>query len=305
MTSTSANFNIGTIFANGAREILAAREQARQIHSTKDIRAAGNEVEVAVREYLSRTLPTKFHVTHGHLIDRVGAVSPQLDIIVSDNVLLPSLMRGRDGTEYVPFDSTYAFGEVKSTYSSSEKPIQSFSSVIRKTRSELLRPDIPNTAFGGEIKDDALLFDIVHGSPNRLHNPLFTFMVFVDGGDFDSRKTADFFAQMGDDALPNIIVLLNTGVIFAGELNEKGLSFNRYPEHHPERGATWYFDKIHGPTDSLPEGNHLSFLYYNLIMHLAESRIDNSFSAKYFEKTFVFRKSTIETLRKSEQGHCT
>ncbi len=260
-------------------------------------------MEIAVREYLSRTLPAKFHVTHGHLIDRVGAVSPQLDVIVSDNVLLPALMRSRDGTEYVPFDSTYAFGEVKSTYSSSEKPIQSFSSVIRKTRSELLRPDIPNTAFGDEIKDDALMFDIIHGSPNRLHNPLFTFMVFVDGGDFDSSKMADFFAQTGDEALPNIIVFLNTGVIFAGALTENSLSFNRYPEYHPERGGTWYFSKIHGPHDSLPEGNHLSFLYYNLIMHLAESRIDNSFSAKYFEKTFVFRKSTTETLRKSEQSN--
>jgi len=302
MTNKSAKFDVCATFANAAREILVAREQCAQIHGTKDIKAAGNEVEIAVREYVARTLPSKFHVTHGHLIDRVGTVSPQMDIIVSDNELLPSLMRARDGTEYVPFDSTYAFGEVKSTYRESEQPIQKFSSVIQLVKNELLRPEIPNTAFGGEIKDDSVLSDIVHGSPNRVYNPLFTFMIFVDAGDFDARKLKDFFSANRDSALPNVAVLLNAGVVFAGDLGEKGLSFNRYPEHHPERGANWYFSKIHGQTDSMPEGNHLAFFYYNLILHLAECHIENSFSAKYFDNTFIFRKSMTTTLRESEQA---
>ncbi len=301
MTDGPTKFDVCATFANAAQEILIARERSSQIHGTKDIRAAGNEVEVAVREYVARTLPSKFHVTHGHLVDRVGTVSSQIDIIVSDNALLPSLMRARDGTEYVPFDSTYAFGEVKSTYRDSEEPIQKFSSVVQQVKRGLLRPEAPNTAFGSEIRDDTLLFDMVNGSPNRVLNPLFTFMVFVDAGDFDAKKLKDFFSASRDDALPNVIVLLNAGVVFAGNLNERGLSLNRYPEHHPERGAGWYFSRIHGPTNSLPEGNHLAFLYYNLILHLAECRIENCFSAKYFENTFVFRKSSTETLRKSEQ----
>lgn len=302
MTGKLSTFDVCATFANGAREILTAREQAQHIHHTKDIRAAGNEVEVAVREYLSRTLPAKFHVTHGHLIDRAGTVSSQLDIIVSDNVLLPALMRGRDGTEYVPIDSTYAFGEVKSTYRLVDQPIQHFSSIIQQVKSELVRHEAPNSAFGGEIKDDTLLFDMVHDSPNRIHNPLFTFMVFVDVGDFDCGKLADFFNTTSDEALPNVIVFLNAGVIIAGDLTDSGFSINRYPEYHPERGRAWYFSKIHGPEGSLPEGNHLAYLYYTLIRHLAESRIDNSFSADYFEKAFIFRKSTTEILREPEKG---
>ncbi len=300
MTVKLSTFDVCATFANGAREILAAREQGKQIHSTKDIRAAGNEVEVAVRDYMARTLPAKFHVTHGHLIDRVGTVSPQLDIIVSDNVLLPSLMRGRDGTEYVPIDSIYAFGEVKSTYRHADQPIQHFSSVIQQIKSELIRPEVPNTAFDGRFQDDTLLFDMVHGSPNRIHNPLFTFMVFVDAGDLDFNKLKDFFGNTEDTALPNVIVFLNAGVIFAGCLTDRGFALNRYPEYHPERGRAWYLSKIHGPTDSLPEGNHLAYLYYTLIRHLAESWIENSFSAEYFEKAFIFRKSTTEVIRESE-----
>lgn len=300
MKGNLTRFDVCTIFANAAKEIIAARERSGQIHGTKDIRAAGNEVEVTVRDYLAQTLPSKFHVTHGHLIDRVGVVSPQLDIILSDNHLLPSLMKAKDGTEYVPFDSTYAFGEVKSTYRDSEQPIQKFSSVIQHIKHEMLRPETPNTAFGGELKDDTFLYDVVHGSPNRVFNPLFTFMVFIDAGDFDAKKLIALFSSAQDDVLPNVIVLLNAGVIFAGNLDESGLSLNRYPGHHPERGSNWYFSKIHGPTNSLPEGNHLAFLYHGLILHLAECRIENSFSAEYFSKTFICSKSTTETLRKSK-----
>lgn len=297
MSEANPTFDVCAVFANAAREILNARDMASHIHASRDIRAAGNEVEVAVRDYLAQTLPAKFHVTHGHLIDRMGVVSPQQDIIISDNVLLPALMRARDGTEYVPFDSTYAFGEVKSTYRSADEPIQKFSSSIQRIKSGLVRPDLINTAYGGEIKDDTLLFDMVHGSPNRIQNPLFTFMVFVDQGDFDHEKIKGFFAATADAYLPNVIVFLNAGVVIAAELTESGFSFNRYPELHPERGATRYFSKIHGSADSTLEGNHLAFLYYTLILHLAESRIENSFSAKYFEKSFVFRKSTTDTIK--------
>lgn len=301
MVGKLSTFDVCATFANGAREILSAREQGKQIHNTKDIRAAGNEVEVAVREYLARTLPAKFHVTHGHLIDRIGTVSSQLDIIMSDNVLLPSLMRGRDGTEYVPIDSIYAFGEVKSTYRHADQPIQHFSSVIHQIKSELVRTEVPNTAFGGEIKDDTLLFDTVHGSPNRIYNPLFTFMVFVDAGDFDCGKLTEFFTTTRHEALPNIIVFLNAGVIIAGDFTDRQFSINSYPEYHPERGGGWYFSKIHGSADSLLEGNHLAYLYYTIILHLSECRIDNSFTAEYFEKAFTFRKSTTEIMRESNK----
>lgn len=297
MTDKNAMFDVSAVFAKDASEILAARNIAGHIHASRDIRAAGNEVEIAIRDYLARTLPAKFHVSHGHLIDCVGMVSPQQDIIISDNTLLPSLMRARDGTEYVPFDSTFAFGEIKSTYRDAEEQIQKFCSSLERIKSGMVRPDLLNTAHGGEIKGDTLLFDMVHASPNRIQNPLFTFMVFVDKGDFNCEKMKGFFAATPDAYLPNIIVFLNAGVVIAAELSEKGFSANRYPELHPERGTTRYFSPIHGSAGSTLEGNHLAYLYYVIILHLAESRIENSFSAKYFEKSFVFRKSTTEILK--------
>ena len=82
--------DIPGIFKADAETILKYRENARRIHGT-NIRAAGNDVEICVRDYFSRMLPPRYYVSQGHLIDRVGNVSSQLDIIISDNFNLPSL----------------------------------------------------------------------------------------------------------------------------------------------------------------------------------------------------------------------
>jgi hypothetical protein len=107
--------DIASIFKSDADDLLKARDNAIKIHGT-DIRAAGNEVEISVREYFRRMLPPRYYVTHGHLIDINGQVSTQLDLIIADNSNLPSLLTTRDGTEYIPIDSVYAVGEDKSNY---------------------------------------------------------------------------------------------------------------------------------------------------------------------------------------------
>lgn len=125
------NLNIPAIFRSDADEIIKSREDAIRIHGT-NIKAAGNEIEICIREYFKRMLPPKYYITQGHLIDKSSNISPQLDIIISDNSSLPSLMTTKDGTEYIPIDSTYIVGEIKSTFYKAEKPIEKFSSVKKK-----------------------------------------------------------------------------------------------------------------------------------------------------------------------------
>ena len=93
--------NLAAIFKSDAEDLRRSREKAIRIHGT-NIRAAGNEVEQAVRKYLKRMLPPRYYVTSGHLIDQEERVSPQLDVIVADNFNMPSLLTTKDGTEYVP-----------------------------------------------------------------------------------------------------------------------------------------------------------------------------------------------------------
>lgn len=110
------SLNIPALFKREAKDFQIERENAIIIHGTSDIKAAGNQIEAHIREFFKRMLPKTLYVTHGHLIDCNGVVSPQLDIIIADTSNLPSLMTTKDGTEYIPIESAYAFGEIKSTY---------------------------------------------------------------------------------------------------------------------------------------------------------------------------------------------
>ncbi len=104
MGTDKKKLDIPGIFRSDADDILKARQDAIRVHKS-DIRAAGNEVELSVRNYFKRMLSPKYYVTSEHLIDVNGEVSPQLDLIISDNSNIPSLTTTKDGTEYIPIDS--------------------------------------------------------------------------------------------------------------------------------------------------------------------------------------------------------
>jgi hypothetical protein len=159
--------NIETIFKRNANELINARQKSIEIHGTTDIDAAGAEVEQAVRDYYTQILPKKFHISHGHLIDINGVVSPQIDLIISDNETLPSLMRTKNGTEYVPIDSVYAIAEIKSTYYKAKKPIQEFSKKIEYINNKMYHQIVQNTAYNGQLLDDTYIRDTFLGKGNR------------------------------------------------------------------------------------------------------------------------------------------
>ena len=140
--------DLAKTFASDAEALARAREKARLVHES-DIRAAGNNVEQTVRNYLKRMLPPRYYVTHGHLIDSEHRVSPQLDVIIADNFSLPSLLTTEDGTEYVPVTSVLAIGEVKSTYYHAKDYYRRFHNSLA-TISQMNRPLVENTVFQGD-----------------------------------------------------------------------------------------------------------------------------------------------------------
>lgn len=283
--------DIPAIFKSEAQGVIKCREDAIRIHGT-DIRAAGNEVETCVRDYFRRMLPSKFYVTHGHLIDVSGQVSPQLDIIIADNFNLPSLMTTKDGTEYVPIDSVYAIGEVKSTYYKSSKYIEGFSTVLEDTRERLYHEEIPNTAYGG-VKDDTTLRDIALERGNRILNRLFAFLLIVDVGDFKFEDVSRFYTDRENRYLPNVTALLSGGTIIWGSLNEQGFYFNRYPEEINNEHEDWFFCPYPGEDSGSLEGNHLGFVYYSLLEHLSNSYLEPPSLTNYLAKIMIGRKSLI------------
>ena len=261
------------------------------MHPT-DIRAAGNEVEHAVRDYFKQRLPPRYHVTSGHLIDSAHRVSPQLDIIIADNLLLPSLMTGKDGTEYVPATSAFAIGEVKSTYYRSQRYFEKFHSTLRAI-AELDRPLTENTIYEG-LQGASTIIDMARGSKNKHLNKLFSFLFCVDGGDFDLNRIRYLLNSADPALLPSMTVLLNKGMLLYGDKKKGGSQFHKYPDEVPRNDYDWCFAEGNPSRGGSPEGVHLAVLYGALIEHLANSHLEPPEIYKYTGQLHEFRRSTVE-----------
>ncbi|MBI5568590.1 MAG: hypothetical protein HY914_01460 [Desulfomonile tiedjei] len=287
--------DIGKLFRDEAEELVKARDRCIQTHGT-NIRAAGNEVEMAVRKFFRRMLPTRFHVTQGHLIDRDELVSPQLDLIISDNTSIPALFTTYDETSYIPIDCVYAVGEVKSTFRRSKNYIDRFAKTLHFIREEMTRPLVENTMYDG-IKDSTLLRDSFLGKPNRYLNPLFSFMVFVNSGDADENALEKAFTSTPHEDLPGITGLLNMAVVVYGKIAGDIFSFEKYPwmGQSPERH--WLISPLQGATDTESvEGNHLGMIYYALLEHLNQSFLEPLDLRSYFRRMLVGRRSTSKKI---------
>ena len=223
----AATLDLAAIFRRDAEALRLARDKAIQVHPS-DIRAAGNEVEKAVREYLRRMLAPRYHVTSGHLIDSGSQISPQIDIIIADNLGLPSLLTTGDGTEYIPVESVFAIGEVKSTYYHSKDYYIAFVNMLKRIFN-MNRPLVENTAYGG-LQDHTTLPHMVLPHNVQFLNRMFSFFFCVDTGDFNFDKTKHILVREEPKYLPNISVFLNRGVLAYGKPTPSGgITFSNYP----------------------------------------------------------------------------
>lgn len=288
--------DIPNIFKSEAEDLLKIRENAIRIHGAGDIKAAGNEIEEHVREFFRRMLPKNIYVTHGHLIDGNGIVSPQLDIVIADTANLPSLMTTKDGTEYIPIDSVYSCGEIKSTYYKNKKYIEYFSGVLSKINEEMAHVEIPNTAYRGKINNSTLMRDMLLGKGNKTLNKIYSFMLFLDKGDFSFSDVKPIFRNTERKNLPNTSVILNSGSIIFGKLDENGFTTERYPDETEEGGYVWYFSPfVSVDENGSLEGNGLGYLYYSILQHIANSFLDPPNLSSYLNSMMVGRRSLLQS----------
>jgi hypothetical protein len=219
-----------------AKALMAARVQARLAHNSRDIRSAGDIVENAVRQAISKRLPSRYRTGHGHIVNPILRTSPQLDIIVFDGERFTPLFTGNDGTDWLPCESVLAFGEVKSSYEKSKGQIQAFSGNIRRIRTGIGWPrrKATVTAYGaGGVESRDVSF-----------TPVFAFLVFVDSTEFQPDHIAQFYQTTGVEDLPNLIYFVDKGVLlnmkFGGVDGHYPMEMNLYPEVAGKMGLTQY-----------------------------------------------------------------
>ena len=261
------HFDLDTPFQSDARKLRLARDEARAMHASGDIKAAGNHMEAPLREVLAERLSQQYEIAHGHIVDYSGSVSPQIDVIVADRLSSRALFQGKDGTEYVPYESVYAVGEVKTTYEKSNEPIQAFSGTI--SRIQALRRQ------------------------KTRRNPLFSFMFFADSGKFAFEDVEEFYRTSALELLPCMVFFLDAGIVFHARTARNDLGGTMPVEYHlnPSIDAQssgenhWNFIRWrdvggHGSVN-------LMFLEVALIQHLrsCELTAPNLFAylARYFQ----------------------
>jgi hypothetical protein len=238
MPNKSLKFELTEILQSDADEIVAARKNAGAVHGASDISAAGNEVEQTVRNVLRRKLSQLYYVGHGHILDSSWMTSPQLDVIIVDNFGAPCLFQTKNGTGYFPYESVYAIGEIKTTYYKNKKYVREFTDKIAKIKSTLQRKTRQRPDNDWSLSSKMELPESMYGSSN----PLFSFMLFVDAGDFAVDDIKELYSEQHYRDLPNILCFLNKGV----------LQFKI--EGQWATGDSWSFDSVH---PGLPEETNL------------------------------------------------
>lgn len=267
-----ATLAIEKVFQQEADKIIEARKRGGLIHMTADIRAAGDETEEAVRLFLRSRLPGRCHIAHGHIADVNLASSPQLDVLIADSSHTPVLLKCANSSEYLPYESVFAIGEVKATFRDNDRPIEVFSANLAKTKSQLIRAQVPpnyishGLIFGSEFKSP---------DPRPYKNPLFSFMLFVDGGDFDAQACLKNIRGMPLTECPSVICVLNKDLLLraVGQLNGTSFAiadFATAPEFGA--GAHPHSDWVYIPfgSDEFRSGANLAVFFYLLHSHIGD-----------------------------------
>lgn len=267
---------------------MAYRLSETIISDLKNIRASGDEVEFAVKDFLQEKLFPKYHVNDGHIIDENLKVSPQFDVVICENSKNPVLFNLADKSELFYYETVYCFGEVKKSFYT-KKLITDFCKNIERSKNELLRNKIPPN-FVETSNSGFLIKDPLTKLP--LRNPLFTFMFFVNSDQLNDNDLSKTFKAENNNNLPNITVFLDQGIII--NVNEKKyrdgkIKINLYPEYEIEDNV-WVLMNLQ------TENNVLTYFYMLLVEHLNSTTLGKQDIKKYTSKLFDFSISNFHEI---------
>lgn len=98
------------LFGSLQQEMLVSLQTDREYISHTG--SMGDASEERWMNFLSTYLPDRYEVDKAIVIDALGNVSDQIDVVIYDNLYTPFIFK-KDGFKYVPAESVYAVFEVK------------------------------------------------------------------------------------------------------------------------------------------------------------------------------------------------
>lgn len=251
----------------------------------KNLRAAGDEVEVAVKNFFKEKLFPNYYVGDGHIVDKFLKVSSQYDLIISESRKNPILFSLADKSDLFYYEPVYVFAEIKRSFYKKEL-LTEFATNIIRLKSELSRePIAPNyveTGGAGLIVGEDL-------TSLPLRNPIFSFMIFVSSNKLKTSNLKDFVEKTDKAGLPNFIVFLDQGLfvnVNSAALKSGKVKINLYPEYE-EGENEWILLAI-------PD-NHatLTYQYMMVLDHLNSTVVGRTDVLEYTSKLFNLSTSNV------------
>lgn len=281
--------SIKDFFWLDVQKIKSACKQADIIRGdAKNVRTAGDEVEITLRNFFKEKLAPKYDVTTGHVVDHNLKVSPQLDVIIADSIKSPVLATLTDKTQHVFYETVYAIGEVKKSWYD-DSLLKKFSSTIKTIKKELERDDIGKDIL--ECGDNQLkIKGDVTSNPRR--NMLFSFILFAEKS-VSLKKITNTINATPNEFLPNVIVFIEGGVVVnvnKSMLAQNKVEINLYPELVTKDDGEWIFIGLD------EENQRLTYLYLLLLEHLKQTIVATPDIQSYTKKLISIEPSDIRQL---------
>jgi hypothetical protein len=143
------------LFENLQNELLSKLKVGESIpHPT----SKGDDTEINWLGVL-KSLPSRYEVSRGFVVDAEGSLSDQIDAIIYDRYYSPLILH-RDSTLYVPAESVYAVLEIRQSLS---KENIEYAGAKAKTVRELKRTSAPIRQIDGSLKRREQLPPILAG----------------------------------------------------------------------------------------------------------------------------------------------
>lgn len=279
--------SIDSFFNFEADGIDIAKSQVKLIHNTGDIPASGDQFEISIRDFFRSKLPIKYYISNGHLIDHSLSCTPQMDMIIADNFRSPILYKTYNGTEYLTYESVYAYSEIKSSWQ--KKYIEEFI-ITRERISKFLKRNDVSPCFidaGGK----GILLD-TPTTANSFKNPLFSFMFFGDSEKFNFSHIKDLYNETDWKFLPNVLCLYDKGLVVnidKTELEQGRFKINLYPEFVENDEQNKWVLVSYDQKRSV-----LGTLYYIILEHLNTCVLEQPNMLHYMQNIFTINKDNID-----------
>jgi hypothetical protein len=212
MTKTRPPFEFVGVMREEVVELQSALKRARILHSDSDIDSGGHHFEDSARTILQRRLPGRYDLGKGHVVDHGWASSTEFDVVIADVSAGSIFFTASDGTRYYPFEGVYGLGEVKSSYRHRDRQLAKLVEAVTFVKSTLRREPTPSNFATGLGAVPMLYGDW----PYR--NPLFTFALFAEAGDFEIEHVAEAYAGVPWKCLPNVLCFLDKGIVALCEM---------------------------------------------------------------------------------------